>query len=363
MKAITLDRLKWINPLLACLFLTCGFSGHAQKKKDIKSIEIKTENTEKLSPGSRFQVGASTTLYNGKTKATKEIYDGNLNWKKLKVDVVGGSFKDGYITVSDDVLKLKDHKVTVIVSDAEKNKVSESLSVTLNFMAKQTCDLSGKAGDSGLDGSDGTDGSKNETGDGTDGTQGLPGGSGDMGHTAFVNVVLVTIDSNNQFLKVLVEDFISNKKMRYLINTKGEGLIIDASGGVGGTGGDGGNGGDGRDVSEEHSNPGNGGAAGNGGPGGPGGDAGDLTVYFDQTAVPFKHLIQFNLEGGAGGEGGDNGKRSKGGYDPDSKKSTLGKIVTGSGGKRGSRGDNGMSGIAGKAGKLEINEGAAQVDF
>ncbi len=347
--------------ILLC-FLFVG-QGLAQKKRDIKTIEVSTKDFKNLSPGNQIIVGAKIVTHGGKEKSTKSVYGGKLSWGKLHVNVTGGTFMNGVLTIETDVQKIRDHVVMLVISDAKTKKVSVTKTFTVNFKAPQICNIKGKTGESGKDGEDGQNGTKTEDGNGTSGGQGYAGSWGEPGKSSIVKIKGVVADSDT-LLKILVEDLIDKTQKRFLVNTNGGSIVIDARGGQGGKGGDGGDGGDGKDQGEDQSSPGTGGDGGNGGQGGNGGSGGALLVYYDSIAEKHLNKVVFKTEGGEAGNGGKRGKRGQGGKDPNDDRSKAGKILFGSGKTRGNKGSYGENGEPGTDGEVSMfKEETIELDF
>jgi hypothetical protein len=348
------------------IIILCFFwisEGISQKKKDIKTIEIKTEDFQNLSPGNQITIGAKTITHGGKEKSTKTVFDGKLGWNKLNVTVTGGSFSNGIITVEQDLLKVRDHLVMVVVSDAKTKKVSVTKTFKIDFKAPQVCMINGKVGNEGKEGADGANGKKTDDGNGLAGEEGLLGEWGGSGQSSIINIKGVAVGTDT-LLKIQVEDLIDKTKKRFMVNVNGGSIVIDASGGAGGRGGKGGDGGDGKDQGEGQSSPGTGGDAGNGGTGGNGGSGGALLVYYDLIAAKHMDKIEFKVNGGAAGQGGKRGKRGQGGKDPNDDRSTAGKVLFGSGKSRGEKGSYGEDGQPGEDGEVSLfEEEFVEVDF
>ncbi len=148
--------------IVILLLLGLPILGYAQKKKDIKTIEVSTKDFSDLSPGNQIIVGAKVITHGGKEKSTKTVYGGKMGWNKFNVHVTGGTFSNGILTVESDLLKIRDHVVMLVISDTKNEKTSVTKTFKLNFKSPQTCRTNGKTGDEGKDGEDGLDGKKTD---------------------------------------------------------------------------------------------------------------------------------------------------------------------------------------------------------
>jgi len=332
------------------------------------NLLIKPTKTIIKSPGRIAKFGFVNVFDNNMCINTDKNTSGAYQFSNYTIKVDGGYFKNGILHISDNIFDFKNHKVSLKSQLKSNPEITDEYEFLLDYKDNYIRNIYAM---DGTDGFYGTNGHNNGTGgDGEDGSHGGHGGDGYNGHnvTVFVDSYFDTV-LHTDLLKVRVEDLVSSKAWRYLVNPNGGSILIRSlggDGGYGGDGGDGGNGGDGYDgteyiveikindstyITETHKtaggNGGNGGYGGSGGDGGYGGDGGNIFVYVTPVAMKYDNLIQVKSvpgNGGCGGSGGCGGYGGNGGDgEPD-----------GNSGNSGSGGGSGSSGCAGSSGFVEF---------
>ena len=287
--------------LLLNLLLFTSLFAFSAGKKDLVELKIIPEENHLAYPGATFKIEVEGKNKKGKLKETANLIKNNLSWNSLEINVDGGSFEKGTITIDRDFYLKKLTRVTIVVSDKKNPNVKDTYAFELNTKSSQIADFSGSDGESGDKGDSGDSADSGTAGSGSFGENGKNGENGE-------NLdVFITSDSigGEKILKILIKNKETLKESAYMVNTNGGSIFIDASGGDGGTGGRGGRGGSGGDDA-------NGGDGGTGGMGGSGGFGGVVNLTYDSTVIAFMHLVTINVNGGEAGSGGRGGKRGKG---------------------------------------------------
>ncbi len=319
---------KPIRLIILAFFMTTA--SFAQKKRDYKSIEIVFEPSDERFPGKTLKMGLKVTLYNGKERETRGILKGSLSWKKFTVNVDGGTFKNGVLTLNGRPGTNNPHAVIVDVESEQYPNVKARKEITLNYKGTVVATFRGRDGQKGAQGDD--KGTPLLWRDGNDGGQGGHGGHGHTGPT--INAYMSSV--YDSVLKMeLIEVYVESNRGRrekYLINPNGGRMIINSYGGNGGAGGTGGDGGNGKRANADKGRSGgNGGNGGIGGVGGYGGRGGEIHLFVAPEIAKYQHLVDLNNNGGQGGRGGFGGSPGSGG-------SSDGNLPRGNRGEPGNRG-------------------------
>jgi hypothetical protein len=286
-----------------------------------------------LAPGRKFRVAFSSVKKNGKQSNPKG-FAGRKNYSQYEINVEGGTFDNGFITINSNPRSIKNHRVILEAAQKNKPEIKKTCCVRLNYQGETILNFDGKNGD------DPRDRGKMFIPLIT-ASEGRPGLPGENGKDLIIRIwkQYDTLLNATLLKGEITEKLNPDSKTYFIINTKGGSLRVTARGGNGGQGGAGAEGADGRDRSDKPGRSGgDGGNGGKGGPGGDGGTGGDITLYFDTSADPFFDLIYLDNSGGSGGFGGSGGSGGKGGKG-------------GSGANYGSDGSSGTSGSGGMKGK------------
>lgn len=326
------------------------------------------------SKGLRTQVpiGIKYKMDNGDEISTEGYLGGKGRWGAFVVDVIGGSFSNGVVTIADKLENLASYKTLVKVHLASDPSMEEVAVIPLDFKGKYEAYFGGSDGSSGFSGSNGQSGKAGQSyqkvgGSGTSGTDGFPGADGqnggDGGDASDVTVWIKVVKDDElgiDLIKALVRG--GGREGKYVFAANGGSIFIYAGGGSGGNGGSGGygggggNGGNGDEPRGRTEFPqdyykgksgdgGRGGQGGDGGDGGRGGDGGSLTIYLDPTAKGYESVITYSNSGGRGGIGGPGGSGGSGGYS-----GTAAWEMKGRNGEQGPKGNNGNEGSYGSSG-------------
>jgi len=327
-------------------------------KKNVTGIAIDYDKTAKLALRYTVSIGitATYTKKNGKEKTLKTVgfSEGALGWNNYKIDITGGTFEDGIISIPSDPRKLKDNQITLTASPKAHPGVTQTLTIKLNYAGEYNPQWNGEYGGTGRHGNNGSGGSSNSSSGGGNGGSAADGGNGgnaSNGHDLEVYVKALKDEGLGvDLLHVLVKSVTSGKGYYYIVDPANGKITINANGGQGGQGGSGGNGGNGGSGYSG----GSGGTGGDGGDGGNGGTGGSITVYMDPSAEKYEGSISFS---NTGGDGGKYGYKGNGG---------LGGSHTGGGmGRAGSAGNAGtQSGYGGKGGpSVTVNKQMVEFDM
>lgn len=113
-------------------------------EKRVKSIEVLYPNTG-LVRGETVKIGVEAIMdKNGNRRiGTVGYAEGDLGWEKYDVTVVGGTFKDGEVTVAENGSSLSNNQVQVTVKLAERPEIKAIVRIPLRYI-KQIKLLTGK---------------------------------------------------------------------------------------------------------------------------------------------------------------------------------------------------------------------------
>jgi hypothetical protein len=294
------------------------------KGKEYVSIEIKQKEAANLSLGQQIEIGI--VAKNDKEKEFKTpgfLSPGTfktVDWNQFKIEVEGGQFSQGIVTISENPADIKNHEVKIKAATIKNADIKSEWTLKLNYTGDIVADFSGASGERGYQGQSGQRGanavtSSDRCGSGGNGGPGGNGGNGDAGQDIEVFAKMKYDEvMKKDLLQVLVKSKTTGKTQTYLVNPEGGKIKVSANGGYGGSGGSGGQGGGGGDDSYRQSS-GNGGNGGSGGVGGNGGNGGTIVAYMDPSTDKLPAgVITFSNEGGDGGYKGDAGPAGPKGY-------------------------------------------------
>ncbi|HLP14404.1 MAG TPA: hypothetical protein VK177_20915 [Flavobacteriales bacterium] len=269
--------------------------------KNITNISI-SHHQKRESAGmlSEFPITIVATSSDGKTYET-----GKTTWENYIIEVEGGTFSDGVLTIGVDPRKFNDHKVTLKAKVASYPSVSSEIVFDLNYENDIKLKFNGKNGTDGKYGRTGANGDwgrkGSRGGNGTDGADGESADSYEIFATLFHDDIL-----NKELLKILVKNLnTQDGAFFYLDPLKGK-FSLSANGGNGGNGGPGGSGGHGGSGSSTVL-AGDGGDGGTGGNGGDAGLSGTIVLHLDPAAQAYKKVFSFSNKNGSPGGAGDSG--------------------------------------------------------
>jgi antitoxin component YwqK of YwqJK toxin-antitoxin module len=309
--------------LLFCIVLL-SLQNSALSAKEFASLEIKTEEAPNITLGQTIRIGIVALTDKGKEFKTPGFLTPGIlkmvEWTQFKIEVEGGTFSDGAITISSNLSEIKNYQVKIKASSIDNPEIKNELILTLNFRGTTLASFEGTEGREGREGKSGPKGpnavtSSDAAGNGGMGGSGGQGGNGGPGQNIEVYVKM----QNDEILKkemvyVFVKSNSTNRQALFLVDPDGGKIIVSANGGDGGYGGPGGMGGQGGDDTYRQSS-GNGGQGGSGGSGGDGSNGGSITVYMDPSAEKLNpDVLKFTNEGGEAGGSGNGGQGGYKGY-------------------------------------------------
>jgi hypothetical protein len=294
--------------------------------------------------------------------AADPVRDGKLLFTAFEWSFsAGGISPEGIYEPPADPLAMLDKPVVVSARVAGNPGVITEFTMEPTFVCGAQVLVSGEPGREGEYGPPGRGGRPGDSGNAerraTDGERGGSGGDGrdggNGGSAAPVEVSLGYIQSQKFGPLVLARVTrmdAPGASRYYVIDPRGQPLLVVAQGGDGGGGGRGGEGGEGgfggsNDI-EGGSDGGAGGDGGDGGRGGGGGDGGDggaVLVRFDRAQPELQQLIRVENAGGRAGYAGSGGNGGNAG--------------PGGSSASGRRGETGRGGIGGQAGVRTGREG------
>jgi hypothetical protein len=321
-----------------------GKDSSGAKGKDFTSISIRQKEIPNMALGQEIEIGIIANTAKGKELKTPGFLEPGtfktVEWEQFTIQVEGGTFANGKVTVSSNPSDVKNHEVKIRASTIKNPEIKSELVLKLDYKAAQVADFSGAPGKTGQMGQSGVRGNNGSGSSncsaGTNGGQGGNGGNGGTGQDieAFVKMKFDDV-LKKEMLQLLVKSKTTGKEQLYIVNPDGGKITVSADGGIGGSGGQGGYGGPG--GSDTYKKVGaNGGDGGNGGQGGIGGNGGMITAYIDPSAEKLVGtVVIFSNEGGAAGRAGQGG---------------LGGANGDYGASRGRSGASGTQGLAGEKG-------------
>lgn len=272
------------------------------KAENVQQIAVTTTANATTTLGSTFFVTVKVTESAGKKPYSFQTPE--VPWNEFDVQVKGGTFKNGTVSVSKKLSGTESGKLTFSLSYKTKPDLDTSFTIELITGKNLVLDFSGKSGDRGKDGSSGNTGSGGETTcqEGTPGESGMKGFDGEDGNELEVFLKKRMVPSlGREMICVLVVNMNTNDSSEYFMDLAGS-MSIVSNGGDGGGGGRGGYGGIGGKTNSGSEC--NGGVGGNGGDGGNSGSGGKITVYVDPNIDLAKYKITFvNNPGKPGSEG------------------------------------------------------------
>lgn len=329
------------------------FTSDHLRNYHVSKIRVVVPDSISFSPGTSFPIGVRAITSNGKEIKTRGLTNGFVNWSSYTVNISGGKFENGIVTLDADPRKTNgSFKISVLPNSYPGLK--QEMEFPLSYKTQFVANCKGQKGIAGVNGLSGAALHKLDSLDkrhiynGRRGQNGADGGTGLDGCIADVYVKAIIV-SDKHMMSVLVINHCNNEQSYFYVDPDGGSLVIDVSGGDGGNGGKGGdgeNGVDGAGASYLYStvtpnidrynseyykygihyidlktdstynptgNGGNGGVGGNGGRGGVGGNGGIAIIHLDSSAAQWKNKIIVDNSGGKPGEPGKGGLAGWGG--------------------------------------------------
>ncbi|MEO5642719.1 MAG: hypothetical protein ABIQ40_18440 [Bacteroidia bacterium] len=329
--------------------------------KNFTSITIQYEESPNIALGQTIKIGIVALTDKGKEFKTPGFLAPSIlktaEWTLFKIEVEGGTYDNGAITISENFSDIKNHEIKITAAAVNNPEVKNELIIKLNYKGTTVANFDGESGSRGKQGASGRNGanavtSSDQAGQAGMGGMGGQGGNGVAGQDIEVSVKLQFDEGlKKEMLYALVKSKTTGKQQLFLVDPDGGKLIVSANGGRGGEGGEGGQGGKGGDDTYRQFST-NGGPGGQGGNGGNGANGGTITVYMDPSTDKLSSgTLTFSNEGGAAGSAGQAGSGGFKGYHNNA--------VNGPQGTQGVSGDSGTKGPAIKTvkQKVEINAG------
>ena len=99
----------------------------------IDSIQIVFDKQQLVLPGESFAVGIIAYYKNGKISKTRGMKDGSVFWWNYKVEVTGGTFLSGRISVNRQPLQSIDRSISIKAYPRKQPELAKELILPLNF--------------------------------------------------------------------------------------------------------------------------------------------------------------------------------------------------------------------------------------
>lgn len=132
--------LRNLNTLVCSLLIVFGIEILSGKcvalPPNTDSIQIVYDRNNLLLPGEMFPIGVISYQRNGKVKRTIGLADGNAWWLRYKVEVTGGTFLSGNITVSDRLVPSRGKFIEVKVYPKKQPELVKTCLLPLNYEKK-----------------------------------------------------------------------------------------------------------------------------------------------------------------------------------------------------------------------------------
>src|SRR6478609_1203803 len=87
-----------------------------------------------LVPGATFAMGFQIVMSDGETQNTKGFAGGKVKWDNFQIIIKGGTFNEGYITISNVPEEVASHKIHVSVLALSSNSFSKEFVVDLSYV-------------------------------------------------------------------------------------------------------------------------------------------------------------------------------------------------------------------------------------
>lgn len=99
----------------------------------IDSIQIVFDKQQLVLPGESFTIGVIAYYKNGKISKTKGMKDGSVFWWNYKVEVTGGTFLSGRVSVNKQTQSTIGQSIQIKVYPRKQEELAKELSLPLNF--------------------------------------------------------------------------------------------------------------------------------------------------------------------------------------------------------------------------------------
>ena len=102
-------------------------------RSEYDSIRLYYDETQLRLPGESFRIGVESWLKNGKVKKTVGLAGGSHFWWKYRVEVTGGSFSSGKVTVNERLMPSRGKYISVRVYPRKESRLARELLIPLNY--------------------------------------------------------------------------------------------------------------------------------------------------------------------------------------------------------------------------------------
>lgn len=119
-----------------CIFLLSGIVSPAfvyASSHKIDSIQIVFDTQQLVLPGENFKIGVLTYYKNGKISKTRGMKDGSTLWWNYKVEVTGGTFYSGLISVYEQSDPSVRNSVIIKVYPRKQPELVKVMAIPLNY--------------------------------------------------------------------------------------------------------------------------------------------------------------------------------------------------------------------------------------
>jgi hypothetical protein len=328
--------MKKITTVLFCISILLAHTTQANPigGRKYATIEIKYKETAEITLGQTIAIGLVAMTDKGKEYKTPGFLAPAVlktaEWAEFTVEIEGGSYAAGEITISRDLALIKNYEVKIKAASVKNPEIKTELLIKLNFKGTTKALFEGEHGRWGSQGAYGRKGANAVTGtesagnpgNGGNGSDGGDGGSG-QNIEVFVKMQFDNL-LQKEMLYALVKSKTTGQEQLFISDPQEGKLIVSANGGDGGSGGDGGQGGQGGDDTYKQTST-NGANGGQGGNGANGGDGGTIIAYMDPSTDKLGgDAIRFTNEAGRAGRPGDAGLAGFKGYYPNATNGQMG---------------------------------------
>lgn len=132
MKNMSLNKVL-ILIIIASIWCSKADASIFNFEKQIDSIQLVYDQEALRLPGKKLEIGVYAYYKNGKVKKTWNLAQGTLVWSKFRVEVIGGSYSMGKITISDKLYPSKGKYIQVRVYPKKTPEMAKTLLLPLNY--------------------------------------------------------------------------------------------------------------------------------------------------------------------------------------------------------------------------------------
>jgi len=123
------------------VLLISGTTFHASAfnlSRKIDSIQIVFDKQQLVLPGESFSIGIITYYKNGKISKTKGMKDGTVFWWNYKVEITGGSFLSGRVSVNKQTQPTVGQSISIKAYPRKQPELAKQIILPLNFETEIT---------------------------------------------------------------------------------------------------------------------------------------------------------------------------------------------------------------------------------